>query len=108
MKKHLFLCLFLLLPLFYGGCSSDEAIPCGDGFCRSGEVCEAGQCVLGIVLDEGAAVNSVCYSDQDCPSGKICTEDFSEPANSCIPILPCERDGDCQLGLHCGEDDVCR
>lgn len=109
MRRNRFLWILLtLLPLLHGGCSSEEGPPCGGGFCRSNEVCEAGECVLGLVFEDEPHSDKACASDGDCPSGKVCTEENSDPAGTCIPNLPCEQNGDCQSGLHCSTDGVCR
>ncbi|MDX1386522.1 MAG: hypothetical protein R3257_02955 [bacterium] len=98
--------LFIFCLFAAVGCSSDGP-PCGDTVCSAGEVCESGDCVLALVI-EGDEDPEGCLGDEDCPSHKICTEPDSEPGATCIPRLSCQRDHDCQTGLQCDEDGLCR
>ena len=98
---------FLILLAFSLGACSSEGTPCGNTVCGSGEVCESGECVLGIFI-EGDSGEELCQSDEDCPGHKVCTLPNSDPASTCITELNCEGDSDCQSGLNCGKDKVCR
>ena len=94
---------FLLLALPH--CSTDN-VPCGNTTCGAGEVCESGECVLALHIS-GEDSEEGCFHDSDCPKGQVCTLETSDPANTCIPRLPCDRDSDCQSGLTCGPDGLC-
>lgn len=95
--------LFLALP----HCSTDN-VRCGDTTCGSGEVCESGQCVLALNISGEPLEEDLCFQDEDCPDGQICTLETSTPAQSCIPRLECEQELDCQSGLSCGPDGYCQ
>jgi hypothetical protein len=99
-----FLPLFFL-PLGFWGCS--DGVSCSGAVCGAGEVCDAGKCVLGLSFDQSEE-GAPCESDSDCSEDKICTAPNSKPPSTCIPQLDCDLDGDCQSGLTCARDNVCR
>jgi hypothetical protein len=104
-RSFLFIPLFLL-PLVLGACST-EGVSCSGAVCAAGEICEAGKCVLGLSFD-GASEGESCQSDEDCPEDAVCTHASSKPASTCIAQLDCDLDGDCQSGLRCANDGICR
>ncbi len=98
--------VLLLLTLALPYCSTDNT-PCGNTTCGSGEVCESGFCVLALNIS-GSDEEELCHLDEDCPKGQVCTLEDSDPAMTCIPRLPCQKEFDCQSGLTCGDDGLCR
>lgn len=107
MSRVLLIVFLFILPVFHLGCSSDEGPVCGDTVCNSNEVCEDGQCVLALII-EPAEEELGCRDDGDCSRNEVCTQEDSDPPSSCIPRLPCDYNRDCQLGLTCHEDGLCR
>lgn len=101
--------LLIFLGLLVGPACSADGPPCGDTVCSADEVCENGQCILALIIEVNENEDEDgCLHDEDCGKSKVCTDPQSEPGATCIPRLPCDRDLDCQTGLQCGDDGLCR
>lgn len=105
-RRALWFFPLFLLPLVFWGCST-EGVSCSGAVCGTGEVCEAGKCVLGLSFDDADEGGS-CENDADCSEDRVCTTPSSKPPSTCIPQLDCDLDGDCQSGLTCARDNICR
>lgn len=101
-----------------GGCGAGESCaqdagltgtclaPCGDGFCREGEICWEGRCATaacaGVICPADArCVDGACYPQSCvgvvCPPAEVCAKGFCESAR-CVGVI-CPTDQTCADGL---------
>src|SRR5262245_29862449 len=68
-----------------------------DGECRSGLVCEAGQCAPGHNKAEG----DDCIISAECEDGLYCADGVCAPAGDGVDGDTCATDADCASGYRC-------
>ena len=90
------------------GCINDILTgPCEDGlYCTQGDQCdEQGDCIPGedpcelpLLCNEDDDTCGLCFSDEECDDGDVCTDDICNPEQGCLYT---NNNAPCQDGLYC-------
>ena len=96
------------------GCINDILTgPCEDGlYCTQGDQCdEQGDCIPGedpcelpLLCNEDHDTCGLCFSDEECDDGDVCTDDICNPEQGCLYT---NNNAPCQDGLYCTTGDIC-